>query len=104
MEVWRDVMAEQRKEGGDRKRFVAVGERLEVYGMPVEPEGEEGGGGVDRDHEEDPNDAAAGQLRRAGKDGAQRTVFAHKAACSGLHASISRTTIRRWRTERIPRR
>lgn len=49
-------MAEEGEEGGYRKSFVAFGYDLEVYGVPVKPEAEEGGGGVDGDHKKDSDD------------------------------------------------
>ena len=53
-------MAEERKEGGDRKRFVTIGYYLEVDRMPVEPEGEEGGDCIYGYHEEDADDTIEG--------------------------------------------
>lgn len=49
-------MTEQCEEGGDGEGFVAVAYDLEVDCVPVKVEGEEGGGGVDGDHEEDSDD------------------------------------------------
>lgn len=58
MEIRRNIMAQQRKEGGNRKGFVAFGHDLEVYRVPVVPEGQERGHGVDGYHEEDSDDAS----------------------------------------------
>lgn len=50
-------MAEEGEEGGDGEGFITLGNDPEVYGVPVEPEAEEGGNGIDRYHEEDADDA-----------------------------------------------
>lgn len=55
-------MAEEGKEGGNSEGFVAFGYDFEVDRVPVKPEPEEGGSGIDRDHEEDADDAVKGQL------------------------------------------
>jgi hypothetical protein len=51
MQVVRYIVAQQCKEGGYRKRFVAVAQELEIYGMPIVVEGEEGDDRIDGDHE-----------------------------------------------------
>jgi len=53
VQVGLDVMAHQREEGRNRKGFVAVAYDLEVDGVPVETNHEEGRCRVDGDHEED---------------------------------------------------
>ena len=50
-------MTQQRKERGDGEGFVTVGDDLEVYSMPIVPEREERGGGINRYHEQDSYDA-----------------------------------------------
>ncbi len=57
VQVVGDVVAEQGEEGRDGEGLVAVADDLEVDGVPVEAEGQERGGGVDGDHEEDADDA-----------------------------------------------
>jgi hypothetical protein len=57
VEIRRDIVTEEREEGGNRKRFVAFVDDIEVDCVPVEPEGEERGCCVDRNHKEDANDA-----------------------------------------------
>ena len=81
-------MAEQGEERCYRKGFVAFGNNLEVYGVPVEPEGEEGGGCVDGYHEEDSDYTVESQQTKAVEPRAQRTVFARRVFCSLTHASI----------------
>lgn len=49
-------MAEQGKEGGDRKCFVAIGYDFKVDRMPVPPEGKEGGDCVYGYHEQNADD------------------------------------------------
>lgn len=46
-------MAHEGEEGRDGKGFVAVADDLEVDGMPVVPDTEEGRGRVDGNHEQD---------------------------------------------------
>lgn len=57
VEIGRDVMAEKRKEGCYGECFVAIGYDLEIYCVPVIPEGEECCCGIDWYHEQDSNDA-----------------------------------------------
>jgi hypothetical protein len=54
-------VAEESEERGNSESFVAFRDDLEVYGMPVKPEAEERGGGIDRDHKKDTNYAERGQ-------------------------------------------
>lgn len=56
MEIWRDVVAEEREERGNGECFVAVGYDLEIDRMPVVPEGEERGRGINWYHEQDSYD------------------------------------------------
>jgi hypothetical protein len=51
-------MTEESEERGNSKSFIAFGDDLEVYCVPVKPEAEERSGGIDRDHKEDANDTA----------------------------------------------
>jgi hypothetical protein len=86
-------VAEERKEGGDRKRFVAIGYDLEVDRMPVEPEGEERGDCVYGYHEEDTDDTIEGSVAEDEGCGATHTVSAPMVSCNALHASILRRMI-----------
>jgi hypothetical protein len=81
-------MAEERKEGGDRKRFVAIGDDLEVDRMPVEPEGEERGDCVYGYHEEDADDTIEGLAAENERCGAKHTVSAPMVLCNVRRASI----------------
>lgn len=56
MQVGRDVVAHQTKKGADGKGLVAVAQNLEVDGMVVEAQAQEGGAGVDGHHEQDADD------------------------------------------------
>ena len=53
-------MAKESKEGGNCERFVAIGYDFEIDCMPVEPEREEGGNGINRYHEQDADDTVHG--------------------------------------------
>ena len=53
VEVWGDVVAHEREEGRYGKGLVAVADDLEVDGVPVEAQREEGRSRVDGHHEED---------------------------------------------------
>ena len=64
-----NVMAEQRKEGGNRKGFIAVGYGLEVDRMPIEPERKEGCGRVYGYHEENADDTTEGSVAKKGGAG-----------------------------------
>lgn len=57
--VGRNVLAQEREKGGNRKRLVAVADQLIVDGFVVEVDLQEAGDGVDGDHEEDANDTIA---------------------------------------------
>jgi hypothetical protein len=50
-------MAKQGKECGNCKGFVAFAEDFEIYGLAVVEKAQERGHRIDRDHEEDSNDA-----------------------------------------------
>jgi len=72
--------------------------------VPVEPEGEKGGCGIDRNHKENSNDASGGRLSVVAwtrSRGDLRTVFARRVSCSGEHASTSDTAIGEWRLTRM---
>ena len=79
-------MAEERKKGGYRERFVTTRNDLEVYCMPIVPHGEQRGGGINGNHEKNANDTAIRlvEFSKAGK--VYLTVSAHRASCSGSHA------------------
>lgn len=53
-------MTHEGKEGRNGEGLVGLTDDLVVYGMPVEPEGEEGGCRVYGYHEENSNDAISG--------------------------------------------
>lgn len=88
VEIWRDVVAEEREERGNGECFVAVGYDLEIDRMPVVPEGEERGRGINWYHEQDSYDTRKGQHRDRHSEVWERTVFAHTAWYNGSHASI----------------
>lgn len=70
------VVAQQGEEGGYGKGLVAVGDNLEVDGVPVEAQRQERGRGVDGHHEEDADDvfllARLGVVRRVHEDEVER--------------------------------
>lgn len=68
VEVRSNVGAEEGKEGGDRKGFVTVAYYLKIDRVPVEAEGQERGGSVDRNHEENADDAGDNALAEAGRE------------------------------------
>lgn len=97
VEVGRGVLAQQSKEGRNRKGFVAVGNDCKVDGLVVVSQLEEGRGGVDGNHEEDADDAGevVSAVSRAkipisvwGGGQGMRTTSAHPVWCSSGRASI----------------
>jgi hypothetical protein len=83
MEVGCDVVAHESEEAGYHVGFVAGANELEVDGLLVEEETEEGDYRVDGYHCEDSDDAAESVcgLRCGGK----LTASAHKASSSEVH-------------------
>lgn len=57
VEVGGDIVTHEGEEGRNGKGLVAIGNDLEVDGVPVPLDLEEGGDGIDGDHEENANDA-----------------------------------------------
>lgn len=85
-------MAQQCEERGDCKGFVAFVDDGKVYGVPVEPEGEERGCCVNGNHEENSYNTEEGRLADVGEvegEGWNRTVVARKVSCNSSRASIS---------------
>lgn len=56
MEIGGDIMAQQREEGGNRERFVAVAHHAIVDSMFVEEDAQPGNKRINRHHQQDPND------------------------------------------------
>ena len=89
VEVGGDVVAHEREEGRDGKGLVAVGQNLEVDGVPVEAQREPRRRGIYGYHEEDADDAGP---RRSAEDyrgwgGLRHTASARWGPCSASHAS-----------------
>lgn len=55
-------MAKQGKEGGNCEGFVAFAEDFEIDGFAVVEKAQERGNGINRDHEEDSDDAGQDQV------------------------------------------
>ena len=67
MQVRGDIVTDEGEEGGDGKGLVAVRDDLEVDGVPVPLDLEVSRDGVNGDHKEDADDAAAVPCQRPGR-------------------------------------
>lgn len=87
VQIRRNVVAHEREEAGNGEGFIAVSQNLEVYGFLVIEVAEEGDDGVNRDHDENSNDAAAVSLWAMAYM-CRLTVFARTASSSVWHAGV----------------
>lgn len=87
VQVRSKIMAHEREEGSDSKGFVAVTHDLKIDGVPVVVELEEGGGGVDGNHEQNADDLALLSRFRVvvgvHKDEVEREGDGDDGTCSG---------------------
>lgn len=85
VQVGGDIVAEEGEEGGNGQGLVAVGDDLEVDGVPVPLDLAKRRDGVDGHHEEQADDAGETSQRRHEHGVPERkglTIAVHEAACS----------------------